>query len=144
MRINSKSCPYIVADIGGTNTRFGLVTEIDAVQKTVVIENQLTYESASFDNIDEAVLRYKESLGDRKVKNACLAIAGPVVGDKVIVTNLGWNFSIAEVKEKLSFDNLMIIVLMVLQSSFIFTENIEEKRDHATWEKVSKPAPFNC
>lgn len=37
------------------------------------------------------------------------------------------------------FDNLMIIVLMDLQSGFIFTESIEEKRDHATWEKISKP-----
>ncbi|MFT5520378.1 MAG: glucokinase [Enterobacterales bacterium] len=109
MRINSKSCPYIVADIGGTNTRFGLVTEIDAVQKTVVIENQLTYESASLSSIEEAILRYKESLGELKVNNACIAIAGPVVGDRVTVTNLDWKFSIAEVKEKLCFDNLMII-----------------------------------
>jgi glucokinase len=109
MPINSKTCPYIVADIGGTNTRFGLVTEIDVVEKTVVIENQLTYESASFSSIEEAIIRYQDSLGDIKVNNACLAIAGPVVGDIVTVTNLDWSFSIAEVKEKLSFNNLMII-----------------------------------
>lgn len=37
------------------------------------------------------------------------------------------------------FDKLMIIVLMDLESGFIFAENIEEKRDHATWEKTSEP-----
>jgi glucokinase len=109
MQIDSNHYPYIVADIGGTNTRFGLVTSIDVVQKTATIENQLTYESSSFDGIEEAVLRYKKSLGDIKVNNACLAIAGPVAGDKITVTNLNWNFSIAEVKKNLSFNNLMII-----------------------------------
>ena len=34
---------------------------------------------------------------------------------------------------------VMYLVLMDLQSGFIFTEEIKDKRDHATWEAVSTP-----
>jgi len=105
----SQSCPYIVADIGGTNTRFGLVTDINAVKKIAVIENQITYPSAEFTNIEDAVTCYQETLGTINVENACLAVAGPVVGDNIKLTNLDWNFSITDVKENLHFSKLMVI-----------------------------------
>jgi len=105
----SKFDPYIVADIGGTNSRFGLVTSIDKAQQKVVIENLVTFKSSEFSSLEDAVLGYKESLNSLEVKQASLAVAGPVVGDKIKLTNLDWNFSILETKHNLDFKNLMII-----------------------------------
>ena len=55
------------------------------------------------------------------------------------VKNKASDLTITPGGDETFFENLMIIVLMDLQSGFIFTENIEEKRDHETWEKTSEP-----
>ena len=68
--------------------------------------------------IDNLILKYKNHW-DEQVKNKASELTITPGGDETF------------------FDKLMIIVLMDLESGFIFAENIEEKRDHATWEKIS-------
>jgi hypothetical protein len=70
--------------------------------------------------IDVLILKYK-NIWDNKIKDKASELTITPGGDETF------------------FESLMIIVLMDLQSGFIFTENIEEKRDHETWEKVSEP-----
>jgi len=101
--------PYIVADIGGTNARFGLVTGFDSDTQEFVVENQQTYLSEYFESVERAVLSYQETLGGEKVSGACLAVAGPVVGDRVKLTNLKWNFSIEKTRKNLALQRLQII-----------------------------------
>ena len=101
--------PYVVADIGGTNARFGLVTSVDDPEHKFVIENQKTFASAEFDSIDKAVERYRETLGGEKISGACLAVAGPVAGDHIKLTNLNWNFCISETQQNLALSRLQII-----------------------------------
>ena len=101
--------PYVVADIGGTNSRFALVTSVDRRNKQFLIENQQTYPSVEFNGIDQAVTRYMDSLNDRQIKHACLAVAGPVGGDEFKLTNLDWNISLSNTKNNLGLSNLLII-----------------------------------
>ncbi len=101
--------PYIVADIGGTNARFGLVTGFDPEAKEFVIENQQMYESEYFESIERAFTCYRNSLEQAAISGACLAVAGPVVGDRIKLTNLQWNFSVLQTQKNLGLDKLKII-----------------------------------
>jgi len=101
--------PYIVADIGGTNSRFALVTANDRTSNQFVIEKQKTFPSADFETVEQAITQYTSMLEGQTIKNACLAVAGPVAGDQIQLTNLDWNFSIQAVENHLGFDHLMIM-----------------------------------
>ena len=101
--------PYVVADVGGTNSRFALVTAKDSKTGEFLIERQETYASADFESIEEAFLRYRDSLNGISIENACLAVAGPVTGDNIKLTNLNWNFNVPKVKSALGLSNLLII-----------------------------------
>ncbi len=101
--------PYIVADIGGTNARFGLVSPTSSAVDGYTIEAQQTFPSGNFDNIDQVTGYYLETLNRPQVAGACLAVAGPVTGDQIKVTNLNWCFSRAEVERKLKLTNLKVI-----------------------------------
>jgi len=99
--------PYVVADIGGTNSRFGLVTEHS--EKGYHIAHQQKYPSNQFAGIEQATQHYIESLNGQAFYGACLAVAGPVAGDQVNLTNLNWIFSISGVKKQLGLRKLEII-----------------------------------
>ncbi len=80
MQQSNISCPYVVADIGGTNSRFALVTNVDREKNLYTIENQLTFPSSDFTTLEEAFLNYSNTLTSVKISSACLAVAGPVRG----------------------------------------------------------------
>ncbi len=101
--------PYIVADIGGTNARFGLVTENSQISNRFQIQFKQKYPSSQFENLEHATRHYLDSLNDSKVKGACLAVAGPVVDDQVTLTNLDWHFSINKIKQSLGVPKLKVI-----------------------------------
>jgi glucokinase len=101
--------PYIVADIGGTNARFGLVTSVNPGLQGFVVENLQTFASAEFDNIKHCVEHYQATLGSDKVIGACLAVAGPVAGDNIKLTNLNWNFCVSDTQRQLGLSRLQII-----------------------------------
>lgn len=82
--------PILVADIGGTNVRFGLGT---VPQEPVTKIHK--YKISSFPNPETAVRKYFDDLnfGDRDVgtiRKACFAAAGPVEDDVVSLTNGSW------------------------------------------------------
>jgi glucokinase len=76
----------IVADIGGTNSRFAL-TEGDGGLVGV-----RKYVNREFASLDEVVAAYIDDCGVRP-RHAVIAVAGPVKQQEVTLTNLGWHFS---------------------------------------------------
>lgn len=96
--------PFVVADIGGTNARFALVsgkTEgTDEVPEAFVIEQIQILKGADFSSFEHAMSAYLDMLDDVTVQAACVAIAGPVQGDRVSMTNLPWSFSQETLKKK--------------------------------------------
>jgi glucokinase (EC 2.7.1.2) len=93
--------PSIVADIGGTNARFALVTgEADG---QFVIEQIQILNGSDYASFSDALRTYIESLDGVTPVSACAAIAGPIEGDSVKMTNLNWSFSPSAVREEFGF-----------------------------------------
>jgi glucokinase len=101
--------PVIVADIGGTNARFGLATGFDAGSEKVLLEQRRQYLSGDFPDFGSVFRCYGDSLGGPKPKQACIAVAGPVKGDQVSMTNLDWNISGPGTREAFELDRFELI-----------------------------------
>lgn len=99
--------PCIVADIGGTNARFALATAKSGQKYR--FKHIKILAGAEFPTFEAALASYIHSLDGIEVKAACIAIAGPIEGDRVSMTNLAWDFSMREMKEKFAFNTFDVI-----------------------------------
>ncbi len=93
----------LVADIGGTNARFAIVPA-GAHAPT----QELVLPCAEFAGPVEAIRHYLERIGGAPPVEAGLAIANPVTGDAVKMTNHVWAFSIEETRRALGLDRLLV------------------------------------
>ncbi|WP_348709154.1 glucokinase [uncultured Pseudoalteromonas sp.] len=101
--------PILVADIGGTNARFALITDFNAQTNQFVIEYNLTFPSADFGSLESAITQYFSQISFQKPNRACLAVAGPIKAGQVHLTNLGWHFNVADLKAEFAFEQLEVI-----------------------------------
>ncbi|MFM0046607.1 bifunctional transcriptional regulator/glucokinase [Paraburkholderia sediminicola] len=95
--------PRLLADIGGTNARFALETspgEISSVQ---------VYPCADYPGVAEVIKKYLKDTKIGRVNHAAIAIANPVDGDQVSMTNHDWGFSIEATRRALGFDTLLVV-----------------------------------
>ena len=94
----------LVGDIGATNARFGLVSRDGAIL------NWRTYPCANYPTIDDALAEY---LGDRggfpMPRQAAIAIASAITGDRVAMTNHPWSFSISALRQHFAFERLEVV-----------------------------------
>ncbi|HEY7772815.1 MAG TPA: glucokinase [Marinagarivorans sp.] len=90
--------PYVVADIGGTNARFALVTGKEGSLYT--LEHLHILKGKDYPTLEDAISTYLAMLDNVQPTAMCAAIAGPVLGDRVQMTNLSWGFSCSEVAAK--------------------------------------------
>nr|WP_155999461.1 glucokinase [Streptomonospora sp. PA3] len=95
----------MVADIGGTNARFGLV---EAPGARPVRVRRL--DGADHAGLAAAATAYLEQAGASAAPGAaCVAVAGPVGGDRIRLTNSHWDFSAAQTRDRLGLDRLEVI-----------------------------------
>ena len=77
---------FLVADVGGTNTRVGLargpIVQPDTVRR---------YRNRDFANLAPVLRRYREETGGPDPRGACVAVAGPVGKGRAELTNLDWS-----------------------------------------------------
>jgi glucokinase len=95
--------PRLLADIGGTNARFALEYspgEIGSVQ---------VYPCADYPGVAEVIKKYLKDTKIGRVNHAAIAIANPVDGDQVSMTNHDWSFSIEATRRALGFDTLLVV-----------------------------------
>jgi glucokinase len=95
--------PRLLADIGGTYARFAL--EVGPGR----LEHKLSMPCAEHADFHAAVSSYLGRLSAPRIRHAAIAIANPVSGDAVRMTNYHWQFSIEEMRERLQFDNLVVV-----------------------------------
>jgi len=108
-QLNTTFNPILVADIGGTNTRFALITGFNIVSNQFVIEHNHKFPSANFGSLEAAISHYFSQIPHQQPKRACLAVAGPIKAGQVHLTNLGWHFSVAQLKSEFAFTELEVI-----------------------------------
>ena len=97
------SAPQLLADIGGTNARFALRDangEISTIRTLAV---------ADYPEFAAAVQAYLDACGNPPVRHAAIAIANPVQGDRIQMTNHDWSFSIEASRRQLKLDTLLIV-----------------------------------
>ncbi|PKU26554.1 glucokinase [Telmatospirillum siberiense] len=95
----------LIADIGGTNARFSLVYPgVAEPQDTRVLPCD------DYDGLAEAATAYLEEIAPPVHPLAgAFAVACPVLGDRVELTNRDWIFSVAELKEQLGLERLEVV-----------------------------------
>lgn len=93
----------VVADVGGTNIRLA-VLDITNGEMSKVRE----YPCAQFITIETALIQYFATLSE-PVGYLCLGIACPVENDLISMTNLNWQFSKKQLKQKLALEVLYVI-----------------------------------
>lgn len=104
MTRSASATTWLVGDVGGTNARFGLVSPDGSLLHSRVLAD------ADYPGLAEAVEAY---LADRdglpRPRRGAIAIASPVAGDEVRMTNQPWAFSISGLRERLGFQRLEVI-----------------------------------
>lgn len=97
--------PRLLADVGGTNARFAIETAPLQFEKVQVLACS---EHAS---LGAAIKAYLAGIGADcgKIRHAAIAIANPVDGDVVAMTNHHWSFSIAGLRYELGLDALAVV-----------------------------------
>jgi glucokinase len=96
------SVPALIADIGATNARFALLGASGHYGTAIL-------PCAQFPTLEAAARAYLDGAGAKPPRRAALAIAGPVTGDVLRMTNHPWQFSIAETKDRLGLDRLEVV-----------------------------------
>jgi glucokinase len=92
----------VVMDIGGTNCR---IATLDENHNLKALES---WSCLDFSGPAEVFSSYIEK-HQLEVMSLCMAIASPLVEDRVTMTNLNWSFSGKELKQQLSLKTLNII-----------------------------------
>jgi len=100
--------PRLLADIGGTNARFALELSPGRVDLIEVLP------CASYPTLADALRAYLAlpqviELSQGCISNGALAIANPVIGDMVRMTNHHWEFSIEALRVEIGFDTLVVV-----------------------------------
>ncbi|MEJ2433006.1 MAG: glucokinase [Pseudolabrys sp.] len=94
----------LIADIGATNTRLAIVQPGGAITHVRVFA---TDEYASLTDAIEAYLAAEHPR--RRPTLGVLAVAAPVVGDRVTMTNHPWTFSVDAVRKHFNFSELRVV-----------------------------------
>lgn len=96
--------PRLIADIGGTYARFALESAPGQFSA------RATLRCAEHADFHAAVRAYLDTLPPGPcVAHAAVAIANPVEGDRVRMTNYPWAFSIEQMRQRLGLDTLVVV-----------------------------------
>lgn len=100
----------LVADIGGTNARFALadVDRHDGSRPRLHDERKLSGDQ--FASLQHAIRHYIAGIGKHPpIRRAAIAVASPVTGDEIRLTNRSWSFSQVELRQELALDELRVL-----------------------------------
>ena len=104
--MNLFDSPRLLADIGGTYARFTL--EVAGG----VFDHAASLRCADHADLHAAITAYLSRLPAdlaQSVAHAAIAIANPVEGDRVRMTNYHWEFSIEQLRQRLNLDALVVV-----------------------------------
>ena len=94
----------LIADIGGTNARFAL-----ARHDAIAFEKPKTLKCADFSTATDAIRYYLESVSAADPDAICLAAAGPVIDESIVVTNNDWTLSAAELRSGFDVQDVRLL-----------------------------------
>lgn len=103
MSMSDFDSPRLLAEIDGTHARFALEV------RRGVLHQRLVLACADHADFTSAVQSYLSRVAQpASVHHAAVAIANPVIGDWVQMTNHDWHFSIEQAREQLGLTTLVV------------------------------------
>lgn len=103
-RVSSISNARLLADVGGTHARFAW-----AAGPRAPLDDVQVLPCADHASLQQAIRTYLDRLGRGAPGLAAIAIANPVTGDEVRMTNHHWSFSQAALKAEFGFKTLRLL-----------------------------------
>ncbi len=102
--------PWLVADIGGTNARFGWVAEgSDAIAHVATLPGAEHSGPAAAARAYLEGVRRQLGAAYRPPRGGAFAVATAVGGDQIDFTNSGWAFSRRDTEAELDLDTLLML-----------------------------------
>ena len=98
--------PRLIADIGGTYARFALESAPGRFERAASLR---CADHADFHAAVSAYLATQATQSGRPIEHAAVAIANPVEGDAVRMTNYHWQFSIEQMRQRLGLATLVVV-----------------------------------
>jgi len=97
--------PRLLADIGATHARFGLETAPGVLSQVTVLRCD------DYDGIVPLLHAYlaQHPNQNQRINHAAFALANPISGDFIRMTNRDWQFSTDEVRRALGLSTLLIV-----------------------------------
>lgn len=96
--------PILVGDIGGTYARFALLVDAFAELRAFPV-----VATADYANIDQAIQACVLDKTSIQPKTAVLAVAGPVDGEAIDLTNCPWIVRPAQLIKELGFEDVVVL-----------------------------------
>lgn len=94
----------LIADVGGTNARFAW----QEGPGTALVDTQLL-QVADFPRLEDAIHHYLDRRGGGVPDALAIAIANPITGDRVQMTNAHWSFSQAAIKAEFGVSTFRLL-----------------------------------
>ena len=98
----------VAADIGGTHARFALA-RLDGAGNVVALDEPVVMRCAEHASLQMAWESFGTTIGRALPRAAALAVAGPVAGEELKLTNNPWVIRPAMVNEKLGVDAHVLV-----------------------------------
>jgi glucokinase len=93
----------LIGDIGGTNARF-------AIAVGGAYQRETTYPTDRFTGLDAVITVFLKTVPpDLRPSEAAIAVAAPIQGDVIRMTNNGWQFSRAALERQFGFSRLLLL-----------------------------------
>lgn len=96
--------PILIGDIGGTNARFSLLNDAQAEARPFAI-----VQTARYPNIDDAIRDAVLEKALARPRSTILAIAGPINGDEIPLTNCPWVVRPKRMLAELGFEDVVVV-----------------------------------
>lgn len=97
------SFPILLGDIGGTNARFSIISSAEAAP-----EEFANVPTSGHANIDDAIAAILAQTATRP-RSAVLAVAGPVDGDEIDLTNVDWVVRPRDLHARLGLTDIVVL-----------------------------------
>lgn len=101
---NPARSSFLLADIGGTNTRVALSDGLSLIPDSI-----RRYKNAENERLDTVLDAYLTAHGIPTIDAVCVDVAGPVQGDRARLTNLDWDISTQAISQVAGTRNVAIV-----------------------------------
>ncbi|MDP6767815.1 MAG: glucokinase [Arenicellales bacterium] len=127
----------LLADLGGTNVRFALVPAGEYTPESIA-----KFRNRDYGSFEEAALAYLNDVGNPKLSKACIAVAAPVRGEEIQLTNYSWHLSAEPLRCQLALQQLLFVndylALAIALPDLKSSERIQIGDDRSSSSKTTR------